>query len=251
VSGTQFVTAVVNGAVAGQRTLDVVPPAVMITGLPDTLRVADPTDLFIVQVGVPTADSKSLAVLQAVRAGIPGLSCPVVLDDGGPADLMTQATSADSLNVLIASGAFQSAATFGAGGVGLSPLAQGPVTVSARPAGFTLTVEAARLVYIWDDLSAVGVVPAVTALHGNHPNPFNPMTAIRFSLAQAGPVQLAVHDVRGHLVRTLVATDLAAGPHTIDWNGQDDRGRQQAAGVYLVRLQSPDGVLVHKVALVK
>jgi flagellar hook assembly protein FlgD len=52
-------------------------------------------------------------------------------------------------------------------------------------------------------------------------------------------------------VRTLVATDLAAGPHTIDWNGQDDRGRQQAAGVYLVRLQSPDGVLVHKVALVK
>jgi len=249
--GTQYVNALIDGAISGARTLDVVQPAVMMADLADTLIMGDAPDDFVVQVGVADADGSGLAVTQAVRAGVPALSCPVVLDDGAPADLATNTTTADSLDVLIPAGAFQSAATFAAGGVSLVPVAQGPVTVSARPTGFTLTAYASSAVYIRDDVSATGQVPAATALYGNHPNPFNPKTHIDFSLSGAGRVQLAIHDVRGHLVRTLVSDDMAAGPHSVVWDGTDNQGRQQSAGVYLVRLVTPEGMLTHKVALVK
>ena len=77
-----------------------------------------------------------------------------------------------------------------------------------------------------------------TALAQNVPNPFNPMTRISFALSGAGHASLVVYDVSGRRVCTLVDEGLAAGGHTVTWDGTDDGGRAVATGVYLYRLRS-------------
>jgi hypothetical protein len=88
-------------------------------------------------------------------------------------------------------------------------------------------------------------------LQQNHPNPFNPVTEVRFTLDQAGPAQLQIFDTRGRLVRTLVSADLPAGQHEATWRGDDDRGRPVASGVYFYKLQAGDDVASKRMLLVK
>ncbi len=89
-------------------------------------------------------------------------------------------------------------------------------------------------------VSAADEVPGpVDRLLQNTPNPFNPRTTISFSLAQPEPVTLAVYDLSGRLVKTLIAGEtLAAGPHEAVWNGRDDAGRPGSTGVYFYCLRT-------------
>jgi len=85
-----------------------------------------------------------------------------------------------------------------------------------------------------------------------HPNPFNPMTNIEFSLPKAGPVSLQVYDLTGRLVRTLVAeVSYDVGTHTVPWNGTDLTGRVVASGVYFYRLVAEDQRLSGRMVLLK
>ena len=104
-----------------------------------------------------------------------------------------------------------------------------------------------------NNLSAVGDenLPQVLALNGNHPNPFNPMTAIKFSVPADQSVELAVYDVRGVRVRTLISEVMAAGHHQVNWMGRDDSGRQVASGAYFYRLSSGGKSVVGKMLLMK
>ncbi len=90
-----------------------------------------------------------------------------------------------------------------------------------------------------------------TALEPNSPNPFNPTTTIRFSLAESGPVELRVFNVRGELVRTLASGNLSAGVHALEWDGRDDRGNLIASGVYFYRLSAADFAQTRKMLLLK
>ena len=80
--------------------------------------------------------------------------------------------------------------------------------------------------------------PSRSRLLGATPNPFNPVTRLRFELARAGDVEIAIHDVRGRLVRTLAAAALAPGEHALVWDGRDLHGAPQASGVYLYEVRS-------------
>ncbi len=80
-----------------------------------------------------------------------------------------------------------------------------------------------------------GVPPPFT-LRSNYPNPFNPTTEIRFDVSRPGPVRLAVYDLLGREVRTLVDGFRAAGAHTVVWDGRSDAGETVASGVYLYRM---------------
>lgn len=95
--------------------------------------------------------------------------------------------------------------------------------------------------------------PAIVAvLHGAHPNPFNPATTIGFSLAEPGPVSLAIFDLAGRPLRTLGdGRDFAPGYHELQWDGRDREGRIVAAGVYLYRFQAAGRVETRRLALVK
>jgi len=72
-----------------------------------------------------------------------------------------------------------------------------------------------------------------------HPNPFNPLTTIRYELEKPAVVSIEVFDAAGALVRRLITgAQMPAGNHTVDWQGRHDDGRSMAAGVYLVRMRA-------------
>lgn len=68
------------------------------------------------------------------------------------------------------------------------------------------------------------------------PNPFNPMTALRFTMSEQAIVRLEIFDVRGRKIRTLASESYPGGDHEITWDGCDDNGRTQPSGVYFARL---------------
>ena len=109
-----------------------------------------------------------------------------------------------------------------------------------------------RLTHGIDVITAVErEIPVVLALEGNYPNPFNPMTVIRFAVPAPQQIDLAVYDVRGQKVRTLVRDVMPAGHHSVAWQGHDDAGRQVASGVYFYRLTAGGESLVRKMLLLK
>ena len=71
----------------------------------------------------------------------------------------------------------------------------------------------------------------------NEPNPFGSTTTIRFTLPEAGRVHLAVYDVTGRRVRTLVNRRFDDPSGSAVWDGCDDRGREVPSGVYFCRLE--------------
>ncbi len=89
------------------------------------------------------------------------------------------------------------------------------------------------------------------ALSQNYPNPFNPTTTVRFSLAENSRVVLAIYDVRGALVRTLVDGPRVAGEHRVEWNGDNDSGYRVSSGVYFYRLTAGQFQSTRKMVLLK
>ncbi len=77
-----------------------------------------------------------------------------------------------------------------------------------------------------------------TALQANVPNPFNPATTIRFTLAEPGRAKVSVYALDGRLVTRLRDESLQAGAHEVTWHGRDGRGRAVASGSYVVRLET-------------
>ena len=91
----------------------------------------------------------------------------------------------------------------------------------------------------------------VLALAQNYPNPFNPSTSIRYSLDKSGPISLEIYNIKGQIVKRLFAGTQDIGPHTIIWNGRDDKGSACSSGVYFYRLKTSDKTLVRKMLMLK
>ena len=95
------------------------------------------------------------------------------------------------------------------------------------------------------------VLPSGYTLSQNYPNPFNPATTIKYDLPKPGHVRLAIYDLLGRHIRTLVDTKQPAGHFQTSWDGTDERNMPVAAGVYFCRMEAKDFVKVIKLALVK
>lgn len=80
------------------------------------------------------------------------------------------------------------------------------------------------------------------------PNPARRLARLGFTLPAPSAARVSVHAIDGRLVRMLHDGALAAGPHTLAWDGRDDRGRESSPGVYLVRLHTRTGDAVSRVA---
>lgn len=105
---------------------------------------------------------------------------------------------------------------------------------------------------VWAAVAATGDVTAASPLlHPGFPNPFNPSTTLAFELPAAGRARVAVFDLAGRLVRTLVEAPLGAGPHRATWDGRDDAGRVVGAGTYLARLEAGNTASTTRLTLVK
>ncbi len=88
--------------------------------------------------------------------------------------------------------------------------------------------------------------PAVFRLEQNVPNPFNPATSIRFTLPSAGQVKLSIYNITGQEVMRLMDGTLAAGTHSIVFNGS-----RFASGVYFYRITANGFTQARKMLLVK
>ena len=96
-----------------------------------------------------------------------------------------------------------------------------------------------------------GGVPVLNRLAGNFPNPFNPRTQVRFTLAEPGEIRLFIYDVRGSRVKRLADGLWPAGSHELRWDGDDDSGEGVASGVYFIRLEMGREVQTSKAVLVR
>jgi hypothetical protein len=94
-------------------------------------------------------------------------------------------------------------------------------------------------------------------LSQNFPNPFNPTTRIEYwvpdSAGQSGgaPVSLAIYDVRGARVRTLVDARQPSGRYRVEWDGRDNGGTPVGSGVYFYRLSTTHFAGTRKMLLLK
>ena len=114
-----------------------------------------------------------------------------------------------------------------------------------------LTVHAGEQFAVLDPASAVpdnGGSPQLAVTVGN----YGGHAEIAFRLPTATPVHLTVLDVRGRVVRRLLAGEsLAGGERTVQWDGRDDVGRTAASGVYLFRLSAGTDSAHGRIVLVR
>lgn len=106
---------------------------------------------------------------------------------------------------------------------------------------------------VTDDSNGPGTpeIPLNTALIDNVPNPFNPETAIRYSVDAAAFVELEVYNSRGQLVRSHRASHHNAGYYTWYFDGRDEGGRELSSGVYYYRMTSDGQRFQRRMLLLK
>ena len=78
-------------------------------------------------------------------------------------------------------------------------------------------------------------MPTEYAIHNNYPNPFNPITTIRYELPEPSHVTLIIYDMMGREVRRLVNDVVQSGYHTATWDCRNNAGAVVSSGMYLYR----------------
>jgi len=106
-------------------------------------------------------------------------------------------------------------------------------------------------VTIDDPVGIADAIPAEFQLHQNYPNPFNPTTMIRFDMPEDAKVHLAIFDITGRKVKTLINANVSAGYNQVVWDGTDHNGNPVSTGMYIYKLQAGDMIDVKKMTFLK
>jgi hypothetical protein len=103
-----------------------------------------------------------------------------------------------------------------------------------------------------EDEVAAERYPVRYDLSFGYPNPFNPTVRLRFQVPPpGGPVKIAIYDVGGRLVRTIMDARRGSGEYMVLWDGQDNAGQEAASGVYFVRMTAGEFMKTQKIVLIK
>jgi len=138
----------------------------------------------------------------------------------------------------------------------------GTVTLGFRSKGMNSNLDFEIVNAMIDDVAGLSVttnvsdlsvkaLPTVYALSQNYPNPFNPTTTIDYSIPKSGNVEIAIFNIAGQKVRTLVSQKQDAGFYKVVWDGHNDTGESVASGLYFYRLVSGSFSNIEKMTLVK
>ena len=130
-------------------------------------------------------------------------------------------------------------------------LSDNPLSALSIEEGLLLDAFYERQIVGWENSLINFILPNKTEMEQNFPNPFNPTTSIPLSLASRSHVRLAVFNLLGQRVSTLINQSLEAGYHKIDWNGRDAAGQLVAAGMYFYLLETDGFRQTRKMTLVK
>ena len=88
-------------------------------------------------------------------------------------------------------------------------------------------------------------------VYGNYPNPFNPTTAIKFSLAKESNVEVVIYNIKGQKVKSLLNENRNAGPNSVVWNGTDDSEKSVGSGVYFYKIKTSSFSQINKMIMLK
>ena len=94
-------------------------------------------------------------------------------------------------------------------------------------------------------------MPLNYSLSQNHPNPFNPITSLRYDLPEDGMVNITIYDMMGRIVKTLVNSSQTAGYKSVQWNATNDRNEPVSAGLYLYTIEAGEFRQTKKMVLLK
>ena len=94
-------------------------------------------------------------------------------------------------------------------------------------------------------------VPNQLILHHNYPNPFNPVTTLRYELPEDALVNITIYDMMGRIVSNLVSSQENAGYKSIQWNATNNIGQPVSAGLYLYTIETGDFRQTKKMVLLK
>ena len=94
-------------------------------------------------------------------------------------------------------------------------------------------------------------IPNSFTLEQNFPNPFNPVTTIRYTVSDHQQINISVFDMRGNLVKNLLNSSQWPGVKTVQWDAADSRGNMVSAGVYFYKMRAGGFIQTKKMILLK
>jgi len=95
------------------------------------------------------------------------------------------------------------------------------------------------------------VIPSRYTLHQNFPNPFNPVTTLRYELPEQATVNITIYDMLGKHVKTLINQTQNVGYKSVIWDATNDYGKPVSAGIYLYQIQAGKHISTKKMVLLK
>jgi len=95
------------------------------------------------------------------------------------------------------------------------------------------------------------IMPITYHLYSAYPNPFNPITTLKYDLPEDAMVNITIYDMMGRQVCTLVSSYQNAGHKSIQWNGTNTSGQSVSAGLYLYTIQAGEFRQTKKMVLLK
>ncbi len=96
-----------------------------------------------------------------------------------------------------------------------------------------------------------GITPKDFELYQSYPNPFNNQTIIKYDLLKSCQVSLAIYNILGQKVKTLVNERQAAGSKTVGWDGKDEKNKDLASGIYFYQLKAGEVTQTKRMVLLK
>jgi len=124
-----------------------------------------------------------------------------------------------------------------------------PVNGKTVRKSFKLVIGTDEFIQINSD--DIPLVPMKFDLSQNYPNPFNASTTIIFSLPKRMHAALKIYNILGQLVKILVDNEMRGGIHKLIWNGKNDQDVLLSSGMYFVRIEGQNQVVVKKMLLIK
>ncbi len=101
------------------------------------------------------------------------------------------------------------------------------------------------------EVSVTELMPEITELQCNHPNPFNPETTISYSMNENSRVLIEIYNIKGQKIKTLINGFREVGYHSVIWNGKDDSGKLVTSGLYFYRMKTSNYDMMRKMILLK
>ena len=93
--------------------------------------------------------------------------------------------------------------------------------------------------------------PSSFKLYSNYPNPFNPVTTLRYDLPEDGLVNITIYNMLGNVVNNLINKNQNSGSKSVQWDATNNQGEQVPSGVYLYKIQAGDLSQTKKMVLLK